>query len=77
MRFCAAASFVIVNEDSMILRLNTVHENAHIIPLLVKEGLGVVDRDATLPPTTPCPLLPLRRGVIFMAAMHHRHAKSR
>jgi hypothetical protein len=36
--------------------LTTIHENGQIIPLLVKEGLGVVDRDATLPPTTPCPL---------------------
>jgi hypothetical protein len=36
-----------------------------ITPLLVKEGLGVVDWDATRPPTTPCPLLPLRRGVVL------------
>jgi hypothetical protein len=30
------------------------------VPLLVKEGLGVVDRDATLPPTTPLPPQALR-----------------
>jgi hypothetical protein len=42
----------------MILRLATIDENAQVIPLLVKDGLGVVDRDPALPPTCGCPLPP-------------------
>jgi hypothetical protein len=38
-------------------------ENGIVVPLLDKEGPGVVDRWAT----TPCPLLLQRRGAIFTA----------
>jgi len=48
----------------MILSLTTVHENDAVIPLLAKEGPGVVDCWAT----TLYPLLLQRRGAIFMAA---------
>jgi len=48
----------------MILSLTTMHESDALIPLLAKEGPGVVDCWAT----TPYPLLLLRRGAIFMAA---------
>ena len=48
----------------MILLLATVHENDAVIPLLAKEGPGVLDCWAT----TPYPLLLRRRGAIFMAA---------
>ena len=44
----------------MIVRLATVHENAQVIPLLAKEGLGVVDRDADAETCDSLPLL--RRG---------------
>jgi hypothetical protein len=57
-------SSVILSEDSMILSLTTVHENDGVIPLLAKEGPGVVDCWAT----TPYPLLLRRRGAIFIAA---------
>jgi hypothetical protein len=39
-----------------------------MIPLLVKEGSGVVARNADAATHHPLPLLPLRRGAIFMAA---------
>ena len=55
---------VILSADSMILSLTTVHENDAVIPLLAKEGPGVVDCWAA----TPYPLLLRRRGAIFMAA---------
>jgi hypothetical protein len=42
----------------MILSLTTVHENDAVIPLLAKEGLGVVDCWATPPP-------PLEEGSHF------------
>jgi hypothetical protein len=61
-----SASAVIPSEDSMILWLTTVHENDAVIPLLAKEGPGVVDCWAT----TPYPLLLWRRGAIFMAVAH-------
>ena len=48
----------------MILWLTTAHENDAVIPLLAKDGPGVVDCWAT----TPYPLLLRRRGAIFMAA---------
>jgi len=48
----------------MILSFTTVHENDAVIPLLAKEGPGVVDRWAT----SPYPLLLWRRGAIFRAA---------
>jgi hypothetical protein len=38
-----------------------------MIPLLVTEGLGVVDQHADAATHHPLPLLPLRRGVICMA----------
>jgi hypothetical protein len=47
----------------MVLSLTTVHENDAVIPLLAKEGPGVVDCWAA----TPYPLLLQRRGAIFMA----------
>ena len=37
-----------------------------MMPLLSKEGKGVVDRSAT----TPYPLLLRRRGDVFKAAVH-------
>jgi len=43
-----------------------------IIPLLVKEGSGVVHRNAETATHHHPPLLPLRRGVIFMAVAHAR-----
>ena len=51
----------------MTIRLATVHENAQVIPLLAKEGSGVVGRGADA--GTPHPLLPTgpRKGVIFLA----------
>jgi hypothetical protein len=39
-----------------------------MIPLLVKEGSGVVARSADAATHHPLPLLPLRRGAIFIAA---------
>ena len=48
----------------MILSLTTVDENDAVIPLLAKEGPGVVDCWAT----TPYPLLLRRSGAIFIAA---------
>jgi len=48
----------------MILWLTTVHETDAVIPLLAKEGPGVVDCWATI----PYPLLLRRGGAIFMAA---------
>jgi diaminopimelate epimerase len=44
-----------------------VHKNA-MIPLLVKEGLGVVNRDANAGAHHPRTPLPPRRGATFMAA---------
>jgi len=42
-------------------------ETMKIIPLLVKEGSGVVGRDATLPPTTPLPPPPAEEGSHFQS----------
>jgi hypothetical protein len=39
-----------------------------MIPLLVKEGSGVVACKADAATHHPLPLLPLRRGAIFIAA---------
>ena len=61
-----SASAIIPGEDSMILWLTTVHENDAVIPLLAKEGPGVVDCWATI----PYPFLLWRRGAIFMAVAH-------
>jgi hypothetical protein len=52
----------------MVLWLTTSHENGCVVPLLDKEGPGVVDRRAT----TPYPLLLRGRGAIFMAVAHAR-----
>jgi hypothetical protein len=41
-----------------------------MIPLLIKEGSGVVARNADVATHHPLPLLPLRRGVILMAVAH-------
>jgi hypothetical protein len=41
-----------------------------MIPLLVKEGSGVVARNNEVATHHPLFLLPLRRGVIFMAVAH-------
>jgi hypothetical protein len=43
-----------------------------MIPLLIKEGSGVVARNADAATHHPLPLLPLRRGAIFMAVAHAR-----
>ena len=49
----------------MIIRLATVHENAQVIPLLAKPGLGVVKRDDDAATTTPIGAQP---GLILGAA---------
>jgi hypothetical protein len=59
---------VIPSADSMVLWLTTLHENGCVVPLLDKEGPGVVDRWAT----APYPLLLRRRGAIFMTVAHTR-----
>jgi hypothetical protein len=51
----------------MTIRLSTVHEDAHGIPLLLKEGLGVVDREVGTGAHHPLTPPPPRRGVAFMA----------
>jgi hypothetical protein len=43
-----------------------------MIPLLIKEGSGVVARNADAATHHPLPLLPLRRGAIFMKAKNPR-----
>jgi len=43
-----------------------------MIPLPIKEGLGVVDRHRGAGADHPLPPPPLRRGVIFMAAKDPR-----
>jgi hypothetical protein len=40
-----------------------------IIPLLIKEGSGVVARNADAATHHPLPLLPLRKGVIFITTL--------
>jgi hypothetical protein len=51
----------------MIIRLRTVHEDAQAIPLLPKEGLGVVDGEAGAGAHRPLPPPLPRRGVVFVA----------
>jgi hypothetical protein len=51
----------------MILWLATGHEAAQVIPLLAKEGLGVVDRGADAGTHHPLPPPQPRKGVIFVA----------
>ena len=56
-----SASAVIASEDSMILWLTTAHENDAVIPLLAKEGPGVVNCWANTPLSAP----PLEEGSHF------------
>jgi hypothetical protein len=51
----------------MIIRLRTVHEDAQAIPLLLKERLGSVDREAGAGAQRPLPPPLPRRGVVFVA----------
>jgi hypothetical protein len=50
----------------MMIRLSTVHEDAQGIPLLLKEGLGVVDQEAGAGGNHPLPPPLPRTGVAFM-----------
>jgi len=51
----------------MILPLAPLYENARVIPLLAKEGSGVVDREADAEIHQLLPPPPPRRGTTFMA----------
>jgi hypothetical protein len=51
----------------MIIRLRTVHEDAQAIPLLLKEGLGLIDWASGAGAHHPLPPPLPRRGVVFMA----------
>ncbi len=59
----------------MILWFASVHKTAQIIPLLAKEGLGVVDRDAHA--QSYHLLAPLRRRVKFMEGRKLEHGPQR
>jgi hypothetical protein len=51
----------------MIVRLSTVHEDAQAVSLVLKEGSGLVGREAGAGAHDPLPPRPLRRGVVSMA----------
>jgi len=51
----------------MILPLAPLYENARVIPLLAKEGSGVVDREASAEIHQFLPPPPPSRGTTFMA----------
>jgi hypothetical protein len=51
----------------MIIRPSTVREDPQAIPLLFKEGLGVVDRDAPASAHRPLPLPPAAEGNHFQS----------
>ncbi len=52
----------------MTLRLASVHEDCQLIPLLAKEGLGVVDWDAHAETHHALPPPPPRRGLFSWRA---------
>jgi len=56
----------------MTLRLAPEHEDCQLIPLLDKEGLGVVDWDAHVETHHPLPPPQARRGLIFPAGRDPR-----
>jgi hypothetical protein len=62
---------------SMIIWLRTVHEDAQAASLVLKEGLGLVDREAGAGAHDPLPPRPLRRGVVSVAGRRHKSGPQR